>query len=142
MNIMPATFRKLSHLTVELANPQRSDRFVRELRLAVRDGVFRAIFLKEYFVLPKEFRSGKKQRRTRDMLIECSDEFETWLAEINRELARPVRGAPVPVTERTVTTGAVNFDALAEATSELLERQRQSGQRLGQQHGRFVNKKS
>jgi hypothetical protein len=118
-------YQKLSEVIAELDNPQRSDTFVKHLKVAVREGQVEAAYLPERFTLPKEFQrrgaEGSYQRDAREMLIEVTPDFETWLEETRAALASRPRRGRVPVSVQSIEAGEVDFKALAEETRRKMQ---------------------
>ncbi|MPY68082.1 hypothetical protein F8S09_15605 [Deinococcus sp. SDU3-2] len=130
-------YKKLSEQIQELANPQRSDVFIRQFRDAVREGQIDATYLSERFTLPKEFKrrgaEGSYQRDAREMLFEATPEFEAWFEQTNNELAATTSrrgGTPKPTAEN-IEAGLVDFKALAEETRRKMQSSFEKGQTLG-----------
>ena len=129
-------YLKLSEQVSKLANPQRSDTFVKAFRNAVREGQFEATDIKARFELPKQFvKRGSDQPHTRtrrDMIFETSPEFNTWFAEINRQLATARTGGTLKPTIENIEAGLVDFKALAAETRRKMQGSFDKGQALGQ----------
>lgn len=134
------TYKRLSEQVQELANPQRSDAFVRRFRDAVRLGEVKAINLPgERFTMPKQYsrrgKPGTYQKDTKEMLFELTPEFEAWFEEQNKELAVSRQGGQVKATEETIAAGLVDFDALAKETQAKMQKSFEKGQKLGKGRG-------
>ncbi|WP_371827343.1 hypothetical protein [Deinococcus sp. QL22] len=127
-----------------LDNPQRSDRFVKHLKTAVREGEIDAVYLPERFPLPKEFQrrgaEGKSQRSAREMLIEVTPAFERWLVETSVTLARR-RNVRTVVSAQSIEAGEVDFRALAEATRRQMQASYEKGRALGLSRGKATQPK-
>ncbi|WP_246580664.1 hypothetical protein [Deinococcus aestuarii] len=130
-------YTTLSEQMKNLANPQRSDTFVKRVREAVRTGEFEAAQLPERVTLPKTFRKrGSDEtatRDTRELVIELTPEYEAWFQQVNEELsAAPSRSARVKLTVENIESGAVDFKTLAEETRRKMQASFEKGQQLGQ----------
>ncbi|MFC4638455.1 hypothetical protein [Deinococcus hohokamensis] len=128
-------YAKLSEQIQKLANPQRSDAFVKQFRNAVREGDIEAADLPSRFTLPKQFsRRGQNetyQRDVKDMVFEVTPAFEKWFESINSELATNRRGAKVKPTLENIEAGLIDFKELAAATRQKMEASYAKGQTLG-----------
>ncbi|AWN24421.1 hypothetical protein DKM44_02330 [Deinococcus irradiatisoli] len=128
-------YLKLSEQVGRLANPQRSDTFVKRFRDAVREGQFEAAVLPERFELPKQFgvRNSDETRTKsmREMIFEASPEFDAWFDEINRGLAAARTGSRIKPTVENIEAGLVDFKAMAEETRRKMQNSHEKGQKLG-----------
>ncbi|UBV42390.1 hypothetical protein LAJ19_12275 [Deinococcus taeanensis] len=128
-------YKKLSEQVMELSNAQRSDTFVKLFQEAVRQGKFDGAYLPERFTMPKQYtRRGSDdtyQRDTREMLFDCTPEFETWFEETNRSLAAPRRGGNIKPSMEAVESGLVDFKSLVEETRRKMQASYEKGQALG-----------
>ncbi len=139
-------YKRLSEQVNELANPQRSDTFVRAFREGVRQGDFRAIYLTgERFMMPKVYsrRGGgdSYQKDTREMLFEYTPEFEEWFNNINKELAVARRGGSLKATVENIEAGLVDFEELAKQTQKKMQASHDKGRQLGQSHSKRPSRK-
>lgn len=125
----------LSDQIKKLHNPQRSDTFVKWLRIAIRDGDVDAASTPGRFELPKTFSkkgsTEKYTRTTRDLIIDGTPEFEAWFAKVNKELSPTRTGGKVKVTAQAVEAGLVDFKALAAETRKKMGASFEKGQKLG-----------
>ncbi|AWN24680.1 hypothetical protein DKM44_13250 [Deinococcus irradiatisoli] len=128
-------YLKLSEQVGKLANPQRSDTFVKRFRDAVREGQFDAITVPDRFELPKKFavRNSDETRTKsmREMIFEASPEFDAWFDEINRGLAASRTGGKIKPTAENIEAGLVDFKAMAEETRRKMQASHDKGQKLG-----------
>ncbi|UWX64184.1 hypothetical protein [Deinococcus rubellus] len=129
-------YTKLSEQVAKLANPQRSDSFVKVFKEAVREGQFEAAYMNtERFQLPKEFsrRSSDEtySRSVREMIFEASPEFDTWFDEVNRSLAANRTGGKIKTSVENISAGLVDFKALAAETRQKMQSSFEKGQQLG-----------
>ena len=126
----------LSDQVKKLHNPQRSDAFVKQLRVAVREGDIDAIDAPGRFDLPKKFaRRGGNETYTRtvkDMIIDATPAFEAWFENVNRELSPARTGGRIKVSLESVEAGLVDFKALASETRKKMGASFSKGQALGQ----------
>ncbi len=126
----------LSEQVKKLHNPQRSDAFVKQLRVAVREGDIDAIDAPGRFELPKKFaRRGGNETYTRtvkDMIIDATPEFEAWFENVNRELSPARTGGRIKVSLESVEAGLVDFKSLAAETRKKMGASFNKGQALGQ----------
>ncbi len=127
---------KLSEQVQKLSHPQRSDAFIRQFVIAVRDGRIEAAVLPGVrFKLPKQFkRRGESDatysKTAREMMFEATPEFEAWFQETEAQLGTG-RVAKPRVSVETIESGAVDFKALAAQTRQRLEDRYRKGQQLG-----------
>lgn len=132
-------YTKLSEQVQQLSNPQRSDRFVKLFREAVRAGTISAIPLPERFALPKQFRQrgteGHYQKDAKEMLFEPTPEFEAWFEHTNQALAM-TRARSIKPSVEAIETGLLDFKALAEATRLKMQASFDKGQALGQRRSK------
>lgn len=138
------SYQKLSEVIALLDNPQRSDRFVKTLNAAVREGQIDAVYLPERFTLPKDFQrrgaEGKYQLSAREMLIEVTPAFERWLVETSVALASR-RSVRMVVSVQSIEAGQVDFKALAEVTRRQMQASYEKGQALGLSRGKAAQTK-
>ncbi|MFB9990878.1 hypothetical protein ACFFLM_02620 [Deinococcus oregonensis] len=136
-------YQKLSEVIAILDNPQRSDRFVKHLKTAVREGEIDAVYLPERFSLPKDVQrrsaEGKSQRSVREMLIEVTPAFERWLVETSVALARR-RNVRTVVNAQSIEAGEVDFQALVEETRRQMQASYEKGRVLGSSRGKTPSK--
>jgi len=130
------SYVKLSDQVAKLANPQRSDSFVKAFKEAVREGQFEAAYMNtERFQLPKEFsrrNSDETYNRTvREMIFENSPEFDAWFDEVNRGLAANRTGGKIKTSVESISSGLVDFKALAAETRQKMQASYDKGQQLG-----------
>ena len=125
----------LSDQIKKLHNPQRSDAFVKQLRVSVREGDIDAAHLQGRFELPKQFakRGGNTTytRAVRDMIIDATPAFEAWFENINRELSPARSGGEVKVSAESIEAGLVDFKSLAAETRKKMSASFSKGQALG-----------
>ena len=125
----------LSDQIKKLHNPQRSDAFVKQLRVSVREGDIDAANLPGRFELPKQFakRGGKTTytRTVKDMIIDVTPAFEAWFENINRELSPARTGGKVKVSVESIEAGLVDFKTLAAETRKKMGASFSKGQALG-----------
>jgi len=125
----------LSDQIKKLHNPQRSDAFVKQLRVSVREGDIDAANLPGRFELPKQFakRGGDTTyfRMIKDMVIDATPAFEAWFENINRELSPARSGGKVKVSAESIEAGLVDFKALAAETRKKMSASFSKGQALG-----------
>ncbi|WP_221091498.1 hypothetical protein [Deinococcus aquaedulcis] len=126
---------KLSEQVAKLANPQRSDAFIKHFREAVRQGQIDAADLPSRFELPKQFtRRGSNEtysKTVRDMVFDHSPEFDAWFEETNKSLSTSRRGGAIKPTPENIEAGLVDFKELAAATRAKIEASFAKGQALG-----------
>jgi len=130
------TYLKLSDQVAKLANPQRSDSFVKAFKEAVREGQFEAAYMNtERFQLPKEFSRRNSDetynRSAREMIFESTPEFDTWFDETNRSLAANRTGGKIKTSIESISSGLVDFKALAAETRQKMQASYDKGQQLG-----------
>jgi len=130
------TYLKLSEQVAKLANPQRSDAFVKAFKEAVREGQFEAAYMNtERFQLPKSFNRRNSDetysRTVREMIFESSPEFDTWFDEVNRGLAATRVGGKIKTSVESLSSGLVDFKALAAETRQKMQASYDKGQQLG-----------
>jgi len=130
------SYLKLSEQVAKLANPQRSDAFVKAFKESVREGQFEAAYINtERFQLPKEFsrrNSDETYNRTvREMIFEASPEFDAWFDEVNRGLAANRTGGKIKTSVESINAGLVDFKALAAETRQKMQASHDKGQQLG-----------
>ncbi len=129
-------YLKLSEQVQKLSHPQRSDVFIKQFLMAVREGKIEAAILPGVrFELPKQFkRQGESDetysKTAREMMFEATPEFEAWFQETEAQLGRG-RVAKLRVSVETIESGAVDFKALAAETRQKLEDSYRKGQKLG-----------
>ncbi|UQN08138.1 hypothetical protein [Deinococcus sp. QL22] len=129
-------YLKLSEQVQKLSNLQRSDAFVKQFQIAVREGKIEAVKLPgARFELPKQFkrRSGDGEtynKLARDMLFEVTPEFQAWFEKIDAQLREGRASAP-RVSLESIESGAVDFKALAAHTRQQMEASFLKGQKLG-----------
>ena len=125
----------LSDQIKKLHNPQRSNAFVKQLRVSVREGDIEAANLQGRFELPKQFaRRGSDMTYTRtvkDMIIDATPAFVAWFENINRELSPARGGGKVKVSAESIEAGLVDFKALAAETRRKMGASFTKGQALG-----------
>jgi hypothetical protein len=125
----------LSDQIKKLHNPQRSDAFVKQLRIGVREGDIMAADLPTRFELPKQYaRRGTTTtytRRTKDMVIDATPDFEDWFVNVNKELSPARSGGKIKVSAESVEAGLVDFAALAAETRKKMSASFSKGQALG-----------
>ena len=135
----------LSDQIKKLHNPQRSDAFVKQLRVSVREGDIDAANLPGRFELPKQFakRGGdtKYTRTVKDMIIDATPAFEAWFENINRELSPARTGGKVGVSVESIEAGLVDFKALAAETRKKMGASFSKGQALGKSRAGASNAK-
>ncbi|WP_161884050.1 hypothetical protein [Deinococcus alpinitundrae] len=130
------TYLKLSEQVAKLANPQRSDSFVKAFKEAVRAGQFEAAYMNtERFQLPKEFSRRNSDetysRSVREMIFEGNPEFDAWFDEVNRGLAATRTGGKIKTSIESINSGLVDFKALAAETRQRMQASYDKGQQLG-----------
>lgn len=125
----------LSDQIKKLHNPQRSDAFVKQLRNAIREGDIDAADTPGRFELPKKFTkrgsTEKYTRKTKDLIIDGTPEFEAWFAKVNKELSSARAGSKIKVTAEAIEAGLVDFKALAAETRRKMGASFEKGQTLG-----------
>ncbi|WP_161883846.1 hypothetical protein [Deinococcus alpinitundrae] len=129
-------YLKLSEQVAKLANPQRSDAFVKAFKEAVRATQFDAAYVNtERFELPKTFSRRNSDetysRSVREMIFEASPEFDTWFDEVNRGLATTRTGGKIKTSIESINSGLVDFKALAAETRQKMQASYDKGQQLG-----------
>ena len=128
-------YRKLSEQVLHLANPQRSDTFVKMFRNAVRGGSIEGAYMPERFTLPKAFSkrgSGSSySRQAKEMLFEVNPAFEQWFDEANRELAASRKGGKIKASVEAIEAGLVDFKQMAAETRLKMQASYTKGQSLG-----------
>jgi len=129
-------YLKLSEQVAKLANPQRSDSFVKAFKEAVRAAQFEAAYVNaERFQLPKEFSRRNSDetysRSAREMIFEATPEFDTWFDETNRSLASNRAGSKIKTSIESINAGLVDFKALAAETRQKMQASYDKGQQLG-----------
>ena len=136
----------LSDQIKKLHNPQRSDAFVKQLRVSVREGDIDAANLPGRFELPKQFakRGGDTTytRTVRDMIIDATPAFEAWFENINRELSPARSGGKIKVSAESIEAGLVDFKALAAETRRKMGASFSKGQALGKSRAGASNAKA
>ena len=124
----------LSDQIKKLYNPQRSDTFVKRLQDAIRKGDVDAASTPGRFELPKKFakRGGETYtRKTKDLIIDGTPEFEAWFAKVNKELTPTRTNGKIKVTPEAIEAGLVDFKALAAETRRKMRVSFEKGQTLG-----------
>ena len=125
----------LSDQIKKFHNPQRSDAFVKQLRVSVREGDIAAADLPTRFELPKQYaKRGDNTTYTRtvkDMVIDATPEFETWFENVNKELSPARSGGKIKVSVESIEAGLVDFKALAAETRKKMGASFSKGQALG-----------
>ena len=128
-------FVTLSDQVKKLHNAQRSDAFIKQLRISVREGDILAAELPARFELPKKYaKRGSDTTYTRtakDMVIDATPAFEAWFENINKELSPTRSGGKVKVSAETIEAGLVDFKALAAETRKKMGASFTKGQALG-----------
>ena len=129
----------LSDQIKKLHNPQRSNAFVKQLRVSVREGDIDAANLPGRFELPKQFAKRGSDttytRAVRDMIIDATPAFEAWFENINRELSPARTGGKVRVSAESIEAGLVDFKSLAAETRKKMSASFSKGQALGKSRG-------
>jgi len=125
----------LSDQIKKLHNPQRSDTFVKRLQDAIREGDVDAVSAPGRFELPKKFtKHGSTEtytRKTKDLIIDGTPEFEMWFARVNKELTPTRANGKIKVTAEAIEAGLVDFKALAAETRRKMGASFEKGQTLG-----------
>jgi hypothetical protein len=125
----------LSDQIKKLHNAQRSDAFVKQLRVSVREGDITAADLPARFELPKQYaRRGSNTTHTRtvkDMVIDATPDFEAWFENVNKELSPARSGGKIKVSAESIEAGLVDFQALAAETRKKMSASFSKGQALG-----------
>ena len=129
----------LSDQIKKLHNPQRSDAFVKQLRVSVREGDIMAADLPSRFELPKQYaKRGSNTTYTRtikDMVIDATPDFEAWFENVNKELSPARSGGKIKVSVESIEAGLVDFQALAAETRKKMGASFSKGQALGNSRG-------
>lgn len=133
--------KKLSEQVKDLANPQRSDTFIKKFRDAVLKGTIKAAYIPgERFTMPKQFtRRGTNESYTkdsRDMVFEYTPEFEQWFEETNRELAVSRKGGSIKPSIENIEAGLVDFEKMAAETRAKMKANVEKGRALGKSRGK------
>jgi hypothetical protein len=125
----------LSEQIKKLHNPQRSDAFVKRLRVSVREGDITAADLPARFELPKQYAkrgsTATYTRTAKDMVIDATPDFEAWFENVNRELSPARSGGKIKVSAESIEAGLVDFKALAAETRKKMGASFSKGQALG-----------
>ena len=125
----------LSDQIKKLHNPQRSDAFVKQLRVSVREGDIAAADLPARFELPKQYAKRGSDvtytRTVKDMVIDATADFEAWFENVNRELSPARSGGKIKVSAEAIEAGLVDFKALAAETRKKMGASFSKGQALG-----------
>ena len=128
-------FLDLPQLFSMLPGLQLADRFVKLLRVAVRDGEATAAFIPGRVAHP----DSRIRRRLNNMLVRNDPAFKMWMKATVDALApsRPHRGE---VSRANILKGTVDFDALARQTRESLQAQLENGRKLNRFNGQLRKK--